>query len=218
MLKFYHVSLSSNSRRVWILLLEKGLEFEDIRMKLDGDQFTPEYLALNPFHHIPVLSDDGFNIIESLAIMDYLEAKYPTPSFTPTDAKALATMRMLQMVSVNELLPTLFPILCKKIGVAEDKGGPFEPAKEQAGKVLEFYQKYLGDNPYLVGNELTLADFVGVTIFLDLKSMDFPVGNYPKLQAWCDRLMERESVQKSTPTPEEIKAAHVFVKNMIEGS
>ncbi len=218
MLKFYHVPLSSNGRRVWILLLEKGLQFEEVRMKLDGDQFSPDYLAMNPFHHIPVLTDDGFNVIESLAIMDYLEAKYPTPSFIPTDAKSLAIMRMLQMVSVNELLPTLFPILCGKIGVKEEPGNPLKPAQEQAGKVLDFYQKYLGDNPYLVGDQLTLADFVVVTIFLDLKSMDFPVANYPKLQAWCDRLMERESVQKTTPTSAEIKAAHVFVKNMIEGS
>ena len=69
MLKLYHEPISPNSRRVWITLLEKELEFELVEVKLDGAQFQPEFLALNPFHHIPILVDDGFNIVESLAIL-----------------------------------------------------------------------------------------------------------------------------------------------------
>ena len=217
MLKFYHVPLSSNSRRVWISLLEKQLEFEDIRMKLDGDQLKPEFLAMNPFHHIPVLTDDDFNMIESLAILDYLEAKYPSPSFTPTDAKLLAKMRMLQMVSVNELQPSFFPLLRNRVDLPEDPANPLDAAQEKVTTVLNFYQKQLGDNPYLVGEQMTVADFVVVTLFLDLKSLKFPLEDYPQLLAWCDRLMERESVQKTTPTPEETEAAYAFVKKMIQG-
>ena len=75
MLTLYHAPISPNSRRVWITLLEKELEFELVEVKLDEEQFKPDFLAMNPFHHIPVLVDDGFNIVESLAILDYLEAK-----------------------------------------------------------------------------------------------------------------------------------------------
>jgi glutathione S-transferase len=62
MLKLYHMPISPNSRRVWITLLEKELEFELVEVKLDGEQFQPEYLAINPFHHIPALVDDLFNL------------------------------------------------------------------------------------------------------------------------------------------------------------
>ena len=86
MLKLYHTPISANSRRVWIALLEKEIPFELVPLKLDGDQFQPEFLAINPFHHIPVLVDDDFRLIESLAILDYLEAKYPSPAMLPTDA------------------------------------------------------------------------------------------------------------------------------------
>ncbi|PHM06001.1 glutathione S-transferase family protein, partial [Nostoc sp. 'Peltigera malacea cyanobiont' DB3992] len=55
MLTLYHQPFSPNSRRVWITLLEKGLEFELVEIKLDGEQFKPEFLAISPFHHIPVL-------------------------------------------------------------------------------------------------------------------------------------------------------------------
>lgn len=217
MLKFYHVPLSSNSRRVWISLLEKDLEFEDIRMQLNGDQMQPEFLTMNPFHHIPVLSDDDFTVIESLAILDYLEAQYPDPSFTPTDAKSLATMRMLQMVSVNELQPAFFPLLRHRVDLPEDPASPLKAAQEKVTTVLDFYQQHLGDNSYLVGKQMTLADFVVITLFLDLKALKFPVENYPKLMAWHDRLMQQDSVQKTTPTPEEMEAAYAFIKKMIEG-
>ena len=90
MLTLYHSPISPNSRRVWITLLEKKLEFELVEIKLDGEQFKPDFLAINPFHHIPVLVDDGFNVVESLAILDYLEAQYPQPAMLPTDAKDLA--------------------------------------------------------------------------------------------------------------------------------
>lgn len=89
MLKLYHVPISLNSRRVWIALLEKKLQFELVELKLDGDQFHPDFIALNPFHHIPVLVDDGFRIIESLAILDYLEAKYPTPAMALHNGKMI---------------------------------------------------------------------------------------------------------------------------------
>ncbi len=81
-----------------VTLLEKNLEFEPILMKLNGDQFQPEFLKLNPFHHIPVLVDDDFKVFESLAILDYLEAKYPEPSFMPNEAKDIAKVRTIELM------------------------------------------------------------------------------------------------------------------------
>lgn len=50
MIKLYHAPISPNSRRVWITLLEKGLEFELMEVKINGEQFKPEFLAISPFH------------------------------------------------------------------------------------------------------------------------------------------------------------------------
>lgn len=117
MIQLYHTPISFNSRRVWVMLLEKQIPFKTIEVNLDGEQFQPEFLTLNPFHHIPVLVDDGFTVIESLAILDYLEAKYPEPALLPKNPEQLATVRMIQLVTANELLPTLMPFIRQMVGL-----------------------------------------------------------------------------------------------------
>jgi glutathione S-transferase len=164
MLTLYHEPISPNSRRVWITLLEKGLEFELVEIKLDGEQFQPDFLAINPFHHIPVLVDEGFNIVESLAILDYLEAKYPTPAMLPKDVKDLAVVRMVQLVTVNELLPSSTPLFPQMLGLPGGDPEKIEQAKQKVSTVLKFFENLLGDRPYFGSQNLTLAEVVAGTV------------------------------------------------------
>ena len=53
-----------------------------IALNLDADHFAPDFLAINPFHRIPVLVDEDLTVVESLAILDDREAKYPTPALS----------------------------------------------------------------------------------------------------------------------------------------
>ncbi|NJL46544.1 MAG: glutathione S-transferase family protein [Leptolyngbyaceae cyanobacterium SM2_5_2] len=68
MLTFYNHPLSPIARRVWWTLLEKQIPFELVTVDLTGAQFEPEFLALNSFHHVPVITEGGLRLIESLAI------------------------------------------------------------------------------------------------------------------------------------------------------
>lgn len=68
MLTLYHHPLSANSRRVWLMLLEKNLPFELVPLKLNGDQFESEFIELNPFHQVPVLLNDGFRVKNKITI------------------------------------------------------------------------------------------------------------------------------------------------------
>lgn len=207
MLKLYHTPISTNSRRVWIALLEKEIPFDLVELKLDGDQFQPEFLAISPFHHIPVLVDDDFSLVESLAILDYLEAKYPTPAMLPTDAKALATVRMVEMVTINELVPAMNPLLRQTMGFA---GGndpqKLEQAKQQSATVFTFLERLLGESPYFGSDRLTLADIVAGSTVPWFPSLGFPLVNYPKINAWCGRLIQRPAWQTTQPSAEEIEA------------
>lgn len=203
MLKLYHQPLSLNSRRVWIALLEKGLEFELVDMKLDGDQFQPDFVALNPFHHIPVLVDDSFRVIESLAILDYLEAKYPTPAMLPTDPHTLANVRMAEMVTINELVPATNPLFMQMLGVPSDES-KLEEAKKKLATGLSFLENLLGDFSHFGGEQLSLADIVAGISVSSMHHFNVSIDNYPRLSAWCDRLVQRPAWVETAPSDKDI--------------
>ncbi|MFN6482071.1 MULTISPECIES: glutathione S-transferase family protein [unclassified Nostoc] len=206
MLTLFHAPISPNSRRVWITLLEKGLEFELVEVKLDGEQFKPDFLAISPFHHIPALVDDGFNVVESLAILDYLEAKYPTPALLPKDAKDLAIARMVQLVTVNELLPATITFLPQYLGLPGGDPEKMQKAQQKIAKVLKYFENLLDDRPYFASENLTLAEVVAGTVVNALPNTGISLSEYPKLNAWCDRLIARPSWQATQATPETIEA------------
>ncbi|ODH01403.1 glutathione transferase [Nostoc sp. KVJ20] len=206
MLTLYHAPISPNSRRVWITLLEKGLEFELVEIKLNGEQFKPDFLAINPFHHIPVLVDDGFNVVESLAILDYLEAKYPTPVMLPKDAKDLAIARMVQLVTVNELLPATTTFLPQILGFPGADPEKIEQAKQKISTVLKFFENLLDDRPYFGSQNLTLTEVVAGTVVPLMPMVGISLSEYPKLKAWRDRLIVRPSWQTTETTPEAMEA------------
>jgi glutathione S-transferase len=218
MLKLYHVPISFNSRRVWVALLEKGLEFELIPMKLDGDQFQADFLALNPFHHIPVLVDGDLTIIESLAILDYLEAQYPEPPLLPAQPQALAIVRMVEMVTVNELLPATRPLIQQALGLADVAPEQLEPAKQQIATVLGVLENWLAEPPYFGGERLTLADIVAGTAVPILPSLGVSLQGYPHLSDWTQRLRQRASWQQTEATPEEVEAFKSRMKQLMARS
>ena len=206
MLTLYHTPISPNSRRVWITLLEKGLEFELVEIKLNGEQFNPEFLAINPFHHIPVLVDDGFNVVESLAILEYLEAKYPKPAMLPTDAKDLAIVRMVELLTVNELLPATTTFLPQMLGLPGGDTEKIEQAKQKVSTVLKFFENLLDHRPYFGSQNLTLAEPVAGTVVSVLPMVGLSLSDYPKLSAWCDRLVRRPAWETTKITPEILAA------------
>jgi glutathione S-transferase len=201
-MKLYHMPISPNSRRVWITLIEKGLEFELVELKLNGEQFQPDFLVISPFHHIPALVDEDLNLVESLAILDYLEAKYPTPQMLPKDAKDLAIVRMVQMVSVNELLPAVSPLMPIMLDLPGKDAEAIEQAKTKIMTSLKFLEGLLDQRPYFGSDNLTLAEVVAGTIVPWLPKGGVTLNDYPKLSAWCDRLVSRPAWQTTQTTPE----------------
>jgi glutathione S-transferase len=205
-LTLHHAPISPNSRRIWITLLEKGLDFELVEINLGGEQFKPDFLVINPFHHIPVLVDDGFNIVESLAILDYLEAKYPTPAMLPDQAKDLAIVRMVQLVTMNELWPAVFSLAPQLLGLPGGDSEKIKQAQQKVATVLTFFENLLDERPYFGSQNLTLAEVTAGTVIPWLPRGGMSLSDYPKLSAWCDRLMVRDAWQATEATPEAIEA------------
>jgi glutathione S-transferase len=124
----------------------------------------------------------------------------------PTDAKAIATVRMVQQVTLNELWSPMIRLSSEAMGFVKNDPQKLEKAHQQVLTVLNFFENLLSNSPYFANNRLTLADITAGTMVPQLPSIGVPLDNYPKLRAWIERLMARPSWQKSQPSPEEIEA------------
>ena len=216
MLKFYYSRLSVNARRVWVTLLEKKLEFEPILMKLNGDQFQPDFLQLNPFHHIPVLVDGDFKVLESLAILDYLEAKYPETSLMPTAAQDIAKVRMIELVTVNELPPASIVLMKEMLEVTVESQKVTQAQKTMATTLQYFEDNLQADNLYFLGDRLTYADIVAGTAVAAIPWLGISLVPYPKVTKWLDNLQQRDSWQQTAVSAAEIEKSKAVMKAILE--
>lgn len=64
--------------------------------------------------------------------------KYPVPALVPDDAKAITTVRMVEMITVNELIPSARSLLPKMLGIAELEAATLDEAKQKTTTILVF--------------------------------------------------------------------------------
>jgi maleylacetoacetate isomerase len=125
-MKLYGYFRSSAAYRVRIALALKGLSVEMASIHLlKGEQHSAEYSRINPQNLVPVLEDEGTLLYQSLAIMQYLEERYPDPPLLPADALGRARVRSLGLLIACEIHPINNPrvlnYLTGKLGVSEDQ-------------------------------------------------------------------------------------------------
>src|SRR4051812_31442136 len=100
-MKLFGHPLSSCTRKVLVTLAEKETDVDLTTIDLfTGAHKQPDHLARHPFGMIPVLDDDGFVLLESRAIIRYLDARLPGVPLTPRAPKEVA--RMDQWLSVDQ--------------------------------------------------------------------------------------------------------------------
>lgn len=93
-LQLHHSIFSASSQKVRLALAEKGLAHDSVAVDLQaGEQHSPAYRALNPRGVVPTLVHDGAVLIESAAILEYLDDVFPEPALRPIDPVARQRMR-----------------------------------------------------------------------------------------------------------------------------
>jgi glutathione S-transferase len=200
MIKLYTFPPSTNSRKVRIALLEKGLEFERITVDLSKrEQKNPEYLQIHPFGQIPALDDEGFIVYDSTIINEYLEDEYPYPPLLPKDSEGRARARMLEDYRDTYFNPYFVHIMYElRKPEGERDASRIDNAKAEIAKGFDRLEKELSGKEYLVG-AFTLADAAFMSNFDLLDRFNIPVDSakYPKTLAWIARLKARPSYAAS---------------------
>ena len=200
MIKLYTFPPSTNSRKVRIALLEKGLEFERVNVDLSKrEQKNPDYLRIHPFGQVPVLDDEGFIVYDSTIINEYLEDEYPYPSLMPKDSEARARARMLEDYRDSHFNPYFVHIMQEmRKSEGERDGARIDNAKSEITRAFERTEKELNGNEYLVG-AFSLADaaFMSNIELLDRFDIAIDAAKYPNTAAWIARLKARPSFAAS---------------------
>jgi maleylpyruvate isomerase len=107
-MKLYTFFRSSASYRVRIALNLKGIGYEQAPIHLrrgGGEQLTAAYRAINPQALVPALEDNGKILTQSLAIIEYLDEKYPNPPLLPKDSADKAIVRSMALGIACEVHP-----------------------------------------------------------------------------------------------------------------
>ena len=212
MLKFYYHPLSPIARRVWIALLEKEISFEPVVVELSRkQQFDTDYLALNPFHHVPAITDGNVRLIESIAILDYLDQQFPQMCLSPTKPAAFAKMRMIQMVVTNEMLPKLV-----KFVIATEEQPLSQEVADHLQTCLQFLEQQLGEGDFFGGDRLNLADIVAGSTVPLFNRIGLSLQPYGALNRWNARITARSAWQQTNPSDRDFQQWQRWIRLQVK--
>jgi maleylacetoacetate isomerase len=192
---------SSAAFRVRIALNLKGLAYErrDV-MLLENQQRSPEHLALNPQGFVPALEVDGKVLTQSLAIIDWLDARYPEPRLIPADPdpRAAALARALVIAADTHPLNNLRVMRqLKAMGV--DDAARDEWTRHWISEGFAALEAMAGDGPFLGGEAPNVADIFLVPQMFNARRFGTPLEVFPKLVAADAAAMELEAFAAAHP-------------------
>ena len=196
MLKIFHSPRSRSLRIVW-LCEEMGVPYESAAVNFRDP--SPEFLAVNPLKSLPVLQDGEVSMIESVAMMLYIVAKYGPTDLAPKPAD-FAYPKYLQFLLFGEAGLAMYgnPLIATKFLAPEDKRDNWtaEYLKSAFSKRLGFVEDQLGESPYITGERFTAADIsVGYSIGMAGFAADMELS--PKLKSYHERLKSRPAYQRA---------------------
>lgn len=201
----YGPGYSTFTRSVRLALAEKGVNYKHIEVDfMEG--MPAEQVARQPFSKVPAFEHDGFLLYETCAIERYVDEAFSGPSLQPEDVRQRA--RMIQIISIIDSY-TYGPT----VGLVEQRvfapmmgGEPDEAAIEAAvpevQKCMGTLEQLLGDQAFLAGSKLSLADLHLAPVFAYFAATpdSGPIlEDKPGLQRWWTSMKTRESMMSTEP-------------------
>ena len=186
-MRLYSFFRSSAAYRVRIALNVKGIAYETVSVDLPGaEHLTAEFRAVNPQATIPTLDDDGTVLWQSLAIIEYLDARFPSPRLIPAEPVARARVQALAQLIACEIHP-LNNLRVLKYLRGELKLDEAAVSKwyshwmAEALGPLETLVTRFGGGRYCYGDALSLADVCLVPQLYNARRFNCDLAPYPKL-------------------------------------
>lgn len=207
-MKFYSFPPSPNVRKVSAVISHLGID--DIEHELvnlaKGEHKLPAFLAINPMGALPALADDsGLVLWESNAICQFLCDRHGDTPFYPRDPRKRADIARWLFWEASawsrpaEIL-THENVRKPMLGIGQPDTARVKQGEEQFRPLARLLNNELASRPFLVGDKVTLADFVVGGAVTYLERGQFPIADFPHLQAWWARLHEIPAWKKTVPS------------------
>lgn len=208
MIKLYTYYRSTAAYRVRIALNHKKIEHELIPVNLlQGQQLSQEYAEINPQMRVPTLVDGNFVLGQSMAILDYLEEKFPEYALLPQDIQLSAKVKAVAQLIACDIHPL------NNVGVLNYLKEHFKQDQTAVNtwyhhwikKGFDALEKLLIDwqdsteNKFCIGNILTMADVTLIPQIYNAFRFNFPMDDYPRLLAIYEHCLTLEAFDKARP-------------------
>jgi len=196
----YGSSLSPYVRTVLSFAAEKGVELE-VQPVTPGDP-DPDFRLASPFGKMPGFRDGDYALPDSSAIVHYLEAKFPQPALIPAEAEARGKTIWFEEFADTILVACGARIFFNLIVAPRFLGKPGDPEAARQAElndlppILDYLERTVpGDDGYLVGDRLTLADIAVAGPFANFRHTNTQVDpdRYPRTVAYVERILARPS-------------------------
>jgi maleylpyruvate isomerase len=196
---------SNAAFRVRVALALKALPYDEIAIDLDaGDQFDPAYAGINAGHVVPTLVHDGHPILQSQAILEYLDEIAPDPRLLPADPAERAYARALAMVLAADSHPLVVVRVRQYLArtIEADQTAIAAWSRHWTSEGLATYERLLAHRPpkpFALGEMLTIAD-IGIAGQVALANVyDTDLSAYPQVAALAKRCFDLPAFADAHP-------------------
>jgi len=191
-------SVSRSIRVVWVLE-EMGLDYRIRQVDMLAAERDPAFLAVNPADYIPAMQDGDVTMVESIAIMEYLMARYgPTPlAPAPQDAAFPAYQQFLHLGEAGLATLLMVPLVSGFMAPEAERdnwGGRWALACAKKRQAL--VRRRLERSPYMAGEAFTAAD-ISVTFGLNLGVRHGQIALGDAEQAYIARTTARDAYKRA---------------------
>ncbi len=211
-MKLYTYFRSSAAYRTRIAFNLKGVEYETVSVDLRlsaGDQYKPEYLAVNPQGLVPALIVDGTTIAQSLAIIEYLDEAHPEPPLLPRSPVDRARVRAMALAVACDLHPLnnlrILNYLRSPLGHDEETVNAWYRHWIAVGfsGLEQDARRATGDGRHMFGSAVTIADIYIVPQMYNARRFKCDIEPFPTLRAICAHLEALPPFAKAAPESQE---------------
>ncbi len=200
-LKLYYAP-GTCAQAVRIALHEANAPHEAVRVDFaSGEQRSPAYLAINPKGRVPALVTEHGVLSETPALLMYVAQRFPEARLAPTDPFALARMQELHsyLASTVHVAHAHRPRASRWADEPEAQAAMQRKVPTNMAECFGVIERHhLGDGPWVLGEQYTVADGYLYTVAGWLKGDGVDIAQFPKVHAHFQRMGERPAVVAAT--------------------